>query len=102
MSLLSCNLLKTEKRMSILKNSFFTPLFIKGDVFFARHKKRPRHHFKHLGRGCYLVFYLASIDTGLSSNIPESLSKFSTSALILILLPRAIKSGKSKPLNPRS
>ena len=31
--------LKTEieKRMSI-KNSLFTPLFIKGDVFFAWHK----------------------------------------------------------------
>ena len=39
MSLLSCSFFKTEKRMSILKNSFFTPLFIKGNVFFARRKK---------------------------------------------------------------
>jgi len=33
---------KAEKRMPILKNSFFTPLFIKGHVFFARRKRDKR------------------------------------------------------------
>nr|DAG42373.1 MAG TPA: hypothetical protein [Caudoviricetes sp.] len=53
MSLLSCDFSKLKRECLFLKNSFFTPLFIKGDVIFARRKsikKKTETPFKHLGQ----------------------------------------------------